>query len=251
MKICAILRLVPDLVEEIEVEENEIIPFRYMPNERDEHAVEEAIILKEKTGAEVEVIGIADSENEADLDEGLGMAAAKGADKLYKVVLDRPTYKRCEIAKALADFLSDKNYDLILTGIQAIDSYAGNLGGILARYMDLPYIGGVVEVNVSNGNTIVKKELGGGLLAEYKLPLPAVVSVVSAERPLKFVPFTKLRQAMKKANIEEVELELPEIEGVEVLKYEVPPEPEITLIEGDVEEVADKLIEALKELSIL
>ncbi len=251
MKICAVLRLVPDLVEELEVEENEVIPFRYMPNERDEHAVEEALILKEKTGAEVEVLGIADPDNEADLDEGLGMAAAKGADKLYKVILDRPSYKRAELAKALAEFLSDKNYDLILTGIQAIDSFAGNLGGMLAKNLGIPYIGGVVEVNVSDGEVVVKKELGGGLLAEYKLSTPAVVSIVSAERPLKFVPFTKLRQAMKKAEIEEVELELPEFEGIEVVRYEVPPEPEITLIEGDVEEVADKLIEALKEISVL
>jgi len=87
MKVCALLRLVPDLVEEIEVRKDEIIPLRYMPNERDEHAVEEAIILKEKFNAEVEVIGIASEDNEADLDEGLGMAAAKGADKLYRVVL--------------------------------------------------------------------------------------------------------------------------------------------------------------------
>ena len=252
MKICAILRLVPDLVEELEVEETEVIPFRYMPNERDEHAVEEALILKEKLGdAEVEVIGIADPDNEADLDEGLGMAAAKGADKLYKVILDRPTFRRAELAKALAEFLKDKGYDLILTGIQAIDAFAGNLGGMLACYLDLPYIGGVVEANVEDGKVDVKKELGGGLLAEYRLPTPAVIGVVSAERPLKFVPFTKLRQAMKKAEIEEVELELPEVEGIEVVRYEVPPEPEITLLEGDAEEIADRLIEVLKEISVL
>ncbi len=250
MKVCALLRLVPDLVEELEVEETEVIPFRYMPNERDEHAVEEALILKEKANAEVEVVGIADPDNEADLDEGLGMAAAKGADKLYKVLLDRPTYKRIELAKALAEFLKDR-YDVIFTGIQAIDSFAGNLGGMLACYLGVPYVGGVVEVNAEDGKLKVKKELGGGLLAEYTVKTPAVISIVSAERPLKFVPFTKLRQAMKKAEIEEVELELPEFEGIEVVRYEVPPEPEITLLEGDAEEIADRLIEVLKEISVL
>ncbi len=248
MRICALLRLVPDLVEEIEVEDREVIPFRYMSNERDEHAVEEALILKEKFGAVVEVAGIADENNEADLDEGLGMAAAKGADKLYRLILSKPTFSRVELAKALAGFLAEKNYDLILTGVQAVDSFAGSLGGALARLLNVPYIGVVTEIDLEDEKIKVKKELGGGLIAEYRLPLPAVIGVVSAERPLKFVPFTKLRQAMRKSDVERVELEVPEVKGVEVVRYSTPPEPEIRFIEGEVEEVADELIKVLEEL---
>ena len=248
MRICALLRLVPDLVEEIEVEDKEVIPFRYMSNERDEHAVEEALILKEKLNAEVEVVGIANEDNEVDLDEGLGMAAAKGADKLYKVILSKPTFRRVELAKALSGFLAEKSYDLILTGVQALDSFAGSLGGALARFLGVPYVGAVTEVDVEDGKLRVKKELGGGVLAEYRLPFPAVIGVVSAEKPLKFVPFTKLRQAMRKSNVERAELEVPEVKGVEVVKYSTPPEPEIKFIEGEVEKVADELIKVLEEL---
>ncbi|AEA47565.1 electron transfer flavoprotein subunit beta/FixA family protein [Archaeoglobus veneficus] len=251
MKICAILRLVPDLVEEIEISETEITPFAYIANERDEHAVEEALVLKEKSGATVDVLGIVDEDTETEIDEPLAMAYAKGADNLIKAILSRSTYRRIEVAKGLAEFLKDKEYDVIMVGIQAIDAFAGTLGGMLARCMGIPYIGGVVEADVQDGNLVVKKELGGGLLGEYKVSLPAVVGVVSAERPLKFVPFAKLRQAMKKAEIEEVEIEVPELEGVEVLRYYEPPKPEITLLEGEPEEIADKLVEVLKELSVL
>ncbi|RUM34882.1 MAG: electron transfer flavoprotein subunit alpha [Archaeoglobus sp.] len=251
MKVCVLLRLVPDLVEELEISENEVVPFQYIPNERDEHAIEEAIVLKEKLkDVTLDVVGIADPDSADEIDEGLGFAAAKGADKLYKVILNRQTFSRVEIAKALADFLNDRGYSLILTGVQAIDSFAGSLGGALARFLNLPYIGGAVELNL-NEKLYVKKELEGGISAEYRLPLPAVVGVLSAERPLSFVPFTKLRQAMKRAEIEEVELEVPKISGVELVRYETPPEPDVLMLEGDVEEVADRIVEVLRDISVI
>ena len=251
MKICAVLRVVPDLVEEIEIEETEIVPFAYIANERDEHAVEEALILKEKAGGSVDVLGVVDEDTASDVDEPLAMAYAKGADNLIKAILSRKTFRRYEVAKGLAEFLKDKGYDVIFTGIQAIDAFAGTLGGMLARCMNLPYIGGVVEVDVQNGTLVVKKELGGGLLGEYRVSTPAILGVVSAERPLKFVPFAKLKKAMKEANIDEVDIEVPEIEGIDVLRYYEPPKPEITLLEGDPEELAEKLVGVLKEVSVL
>jgi len=250
MRICAILRVVPDLVEDIEINE-ELIPFAYIANERDEHAVEEALILKEKVGGTVDVLGVVDEDAAGDIDEPLAMAYAKGADNLIKAILSRKTYRRYEVAKGLAGFMKDKNYDVVVTGIQAIDAFAGTLGGILARCMRIPYIGGVVEVDAQDGSLTVKKELGGGLLGEYRVALPAIIGVVSAERPLKFVPFAKLKKAMKEANIEEVNVEVPELEGIKVVRYYEPPKPEITLLEGEPEEIADKLIEVLKEVSVL
>jgi len=53
---------------------------------------------------------------------------------------------------------------------------------------------------------------------------------------------------MRKSNVERAELEVPEVKGVEVVKYSTPPEPEIKFIEGEVEKVADELIKVLEEL---
>jgi len=68
MKIGAIIRIVPDLVERVEVKGDEVIPFRYIPNERDEHAVEEALIFKKKCNGTVDVIGLVDDELRDDED---------------------------------------------------------------------------------------------------------------------------------------------------------------------------------------
>jgi len=51
--------------------------------------------------------------------------------------------------------------------------------------------------------------------------------------------------------IEEFDIDIPEIEGLEVERYYEPPKPEIVLIEGEAEEVAEKLVEVMKEIGIL
>ena len=251
MKIGAIIRIVPDLVEGVDVKGDEVIPFRYIPNERDEHAVEEALIFKKKCNGTVDVIGLVDDELRDDeaIEEALAAAYAKGADNLKKIVLTRTTFNRLEVAKAIAEYL--KGYDLIMVGIQSVDSFAGYLGGILASILNYTYIGGVVEVDLKDGDLIVKKEFGGGEFGEFKVKMPAVLGIVSAEKPISFVPIAKLRHAMRTMNVEEIEVDVPEADGIRVVEYREPEKPEITMIEGDVEEVADKLVEVFKALSLI
>ncbi len=251
MRICAVTRIVPDLVEGIEVSDEEVMPFRFVPNERDEHAVEEALIFKKKCNGTVDVVGIVDDELRDDeaIEEALAMAYAKGADSLKKIVLMRKTFNRLEVAKAVSDYFRD--YDVVMIGIQSIDSFAGFLGGILASILGYTYVGGVVSVDLRDGNLIVQKEFGGGVFGEYKVKTPAVLGIVSAEKPISFVPLTKLRQAMRSMEVEEIEVDVPDVEGIDVVRYYEPEKPEITLIEGDVEEVAERLVEVFKALSLV
>ncbi|MFW6185998.1 MAG: electron transfer flavoprotein subunit beta/FixA family protein [Halobacteriota archaeon] len=252
MKIGVLMRTVPDLVEEIEiVDDNQIEPFAYIGNERDDHAVEEAVILKERYGGSVEVIGIADEDSEDEIDEPLATAIAKGADNAVKIMMSDKTFLKAEYAKALVEFLQKREYDLLLTGIQSIDAFTGMLGPLLSVYVNKPFTGYVTKVEVEDSGLKIQKELGGGLMGDFTVKLPAILGIVSAERPLTFVPLTKLRKVMKKAEIEEVELETPQMEGTEVVKFYEPEKPEIELLEGEPEEVADKLIEVFKEIEVV
>ncbi|MFW5936168.1 MAG: electron transfer flavoprotein subunit beta/FixA family protein [Candidatus Hadarchaeota archaeon] len=252
MKIGVLMRTVPDLVEEIEiVDDNQIEPFAYIGNERDDHAVEEAVILKERYGGSVEVIGIADEDSEDEIDEPLATAIAKGADNAVKIMMSDKTFLKAEYAKALVEFLQKREYDLLLTGIQSIDAFTGMLGPLLSVYMNKPFTGYVTKVEVEDSGLKIQKELGGGLMGDFTVKLPAILGIVSAERPLTFVPLTKLRKVMKKAEIEEIELETPQMEGTEVVKFYEPEKPEIELLEGEPEEVADKLIEVFKEIEVV
>ena len=60
MKIAVLFKLVPDLVEELEIDESgkalDTAWLRLIINEFDDHAIEQAILLKENSGAEVTII---------------------------------------------------------------------------------------------------------------------------------------------------------------------------------------------------
>ncbi len=86
MNTIVLVKLVPDLVEDLEIEPQsrllERTFLRLVPNELDEHALEEALLLKERHGGSVTVI----APDVGDVDEALYTAIAKGADRAIKVI---------------------------------------------------------------------------------------------------------------------------------------------------------------------
>ena len=88
MNIVVVVKLVPDLVEELAIDESgaalDTTYLRLIVNELDNHATEQAILLKEGAGGQVTVIA-PDLEG---VDDVLFTAAAKGADRLIKLTGD-------------------------------------------------------------------------------------------------------------------------------------------------------------------
>ena len=86
MRIVVPLKAVPDLVEEIEFTpdgtgiDREFLKF--VLNEWDDQALEEALLIKEAAGGEVAAVGLAD---DPDIDQALYTALAKGADRAIKI----------------------------------------------------------------------------------------------------------------------------------------------------------------------
>ena len=85
MNIVVPLKLVPDLVEELEINDDgtdidrEFLSFRI--NEFDDHAIEEALGLVEEHGGNVTVVALERDET----DKVLYTALAKGAQKAVKI----------------------------------------------------------------------------------------------------------------------------------------------------------------------
>ena len=80
------MKAVPDLVEEIELTPDEAGIDReflkFVLNEWDAQALEEALLVKDAAGAEVVAVGLAD---DPDIDQALYTAIAKGADSAVKI----------------------------------------------------------------------------------------------------------------------------------------------------------------------
>jgi electron transfer flavoprotein beta subunit len=254
MNIVVIVKLVPDLVEELEIDESgtalDTTWLRLIINEFDDHAIEQAILLKERGEGQVTVV----SPDVEGVDDVLYTAAAKGADRLIKLTGDfEEGVNNHALARAFASVIKELQPDLVLTGVQAHDDLDGSVGPLLAEHLGMPFVGYVAGIEVSDGKSTVRKEYPGGLIAEMEVALPAVLGIQAADEPPRYVPISKIRQAMKAATIEEqMAAELDPSGGPTVGRMF---EPEVgeraTMIEGDEEEIAVRLIEIFKEAGVL
>lgn len=215
MNIFVLLKHVPDLVEELEIAADGVsldsLWMRRILSEYDDHALEQALLLKEQHGGTVHAL-ILDTR---DVDETLYNALAKGADSVIKLTGefgDAVTSRTA--AHVFHAHLSSLAFDLVLTGVQAIDDLDGSVGGTLSHLLQLPYVGVVsgIRVEPEQCAAIVQKEFPGGRLAEIRLQLPAIVGIQSSEKPPRYVPIARIRQSMKAGTIGEASV--PEFKGL-------------------------------------
>ena len=251
MNIAVLTKQVPDLVEGVEIDASgkgvDPDSIRYILSESDDHALEEALLLKERVQARVEVFSLETGE----VRDSLCMALAKGADRVVIVATGAETPpSNHTAAKIFASVMKGISFDLILTGVRAIDDLYGSLGGLLAGYLNLPYVGLVRKVEMTNGAAVavVQKEYPGGYAAELEVNLPAVLGVQAAEQPPRYVPVSRLRQVMKTAKVEETEAAPPEAEIVNVARMFKPEEGAgASMFSGTPEEVARQMADLFAE----
>ena len=254
MNIVALFKLVPDLVEELEIDQSGTALntdfLRLIINEFDDHAIEQAILLKERSGARVTVLG-PDIEG---ADDVLYTAASKGADQVVKLMGDfQGQANNHAMARAVAPILKELQADLILTGVQANTDLDGSIGSLLAEYLGMPYVGYVSGVNAVDGKVVARKEYPGGLVAEMEIKLPAVLGIQAAEQPPRYIAVSKVRQAMKTTTIEERSLAEPDFSGGSAIHRMFKPEAgtRAEMIKGSADEVAERLVGIFKEIGVL
>ena len=197
MNIIVPIKQVPDLVEELEIASSgkalDTEWLKYKVNEFDDHALEEALLQKEDHDGTVIAIAL-DGE---DIDKALYAAAAKGADRVIKVtgVGDNPSSH--EAARAMANVIKGMDYDVIFTGVQAVDDRDGQMAVLLAHYLGLPHVSVVTGVEVSGNAATVHKEYSGGVIAEFEVQFPAVLGIQTARETPRYVPVARVRRAMR------------------------------------------------------
>jgi electron transfer flavoprotein beta subunit len=252
MKIVTPVKLVHDLVEELTIDESgnalDTAWSRLILSEFDDHALEQAILLKERDESEVTVIA-PDLEGAEDV---LYAAAAKGADRLIKLTgVEEAGSNNLYLAHAFAAAINGLQPDIVLTGVQAHSDLDGQIGPMLAELLGLPYVGYVAGIELANGKALIRKEYPRGLIAKMEMSLPSVIGIQAAEKPPRYVAFSKVRQATKSATIEEQSLELAAGSGLAVGRmYEPESTEHAEMLDGDVEHAVTSLLAILSEQGI-
>lgn len=249
MDIVVPIKLVPDLVEELEINEDgndldrDSLTFRI--NEFCEHAIEEAVQLKEKNGGTVTVLAIDGEET----DKVLFTALAKGADKAIKINgLDDGASSHA-IAKAMCSAIQNLSWDLVLTGVQAPDDLDGQVSVLLAGLLDVPHVSVVSDIQVVGDKLLLSKEYAGGVSARFEAEGKLVLGIQAARETPRYAPVSRVRQLMKEAELDEIDADGGDVElGYEVRSMAPPSRGDrAEMIEGSADEIADRIAAILNE----
>lgn len=249
MLVAVLLRVVPDPGDELEIDDNgtgidrEWVGLQL--NEFDDHALEEAVLLKEAGGATVVALALAGEGAERQLQT----AIAKGADRAMVVTHDLgESVDSRSAAHLFSGALEVLGADLVLTGVQTSEDLFGQLAPLLAGTMGLPVLNAVNGISLQGEGLRVTQEYGGGHSSDFEVTLPAVLGIQTASRPPRYVSGSKLRAAGS-AEIEQAEGHLPDSyapPGPDALQ-----EPErgqrAEMLPGNADAVADRLVAILAE----
>jgi len=212
-------------------------------NPFDEIAVEAAVQLKEQ-GRASEVIVLSVGPGQAS--ETIRTALAMGADRGILVKTDQPV-EPLAVAKIIKAVVETEKPDFIITGKQAIDDDANQVGQMLAALLDWPQatFAHALEMGPEEGekrSVKVSREIDGGLQT-VEVKLPAVMTTDLRLNQPRYASLPNIMKAKKKP-IEEkspADLGVDITPRLKVLKVSEPPKRGGGVKVASVSELLDRL----------
>jgi electron transfer flavoprotein beta subunit len=257
MKLFVCMKQVPDTESRIKVAGDGLSidesGINWIVNPYDEYALEEALRIKEKSGAgEVTVVTVGPERAGAALRTCLAMGADKAVHVRDEALEGSDSLG---VATVLAAVLRGQPFDLILLGRQGVGTDNSQVGPMLAELLDLPHVNVVMKVEVESGKVRAFRQIEGAQEV-FEADLPAVLT---AQKGLNEPRYASLKgiMAAKKKPVEVVGLAELGVAAEEVGKQGArirwakleppPPRPEGKIIEGEPEEAVPQLVRLLRE----
>ncbi len=160
MKILVCISHVPDTTSKINFTEGDTkfdtngVQFVINPN--DEFGLTRAMWFKEKQGANVTVVNVGGPETEPTLRKALAI----GADAAIRV--NTEAKDGVQVAKELANVVSQGGYDLVIAGRESIDYNGGMVPGMLATLANANFVTNCINLEVDGTNATATREIDGG-----------------------------------------------------------------------------------------
>ncbi|WP_367296236.1 electron transfer flavoprotein subunit beta [Levilactobacillus yonginensis] len=228
-------------------------------NPFDKNAVELALNLKDTTGAEVALLTMGPDDYAESVREGMAMGADSGyllSDRAFAGADTLATgYVIAQALKKIGDA------DLILFGRQAVDADTGQVGPIVAEFLNQPQITYAASLRMSGPNEVTAERLLEDTKQTLVAQLPAVVSVRSELNTPRYPTPRNIQLSFEKPltvwHHDDLDLDdtrLGQSGSPTVVTKVYAPEPvkrELTPLAGTPSEAASQLIKALKERQLI
>ena len=213
-------------------------------NPFDEIALEEAIRIKERGGAEEIVVATV---GPADTQQQLRTALAMGADRAL-LVESAAAVEALDVAKIFLKLIEKELPFLVILGKQAIDDDNNQTGQMLAALWDRPQATFASKVEITGDKASVTRELDAGL-ETLEIDLPAVVTTDLRLNEPRYVKLPDIMKAKKKPleTLALASLGIEPKQRVKPVKFEPPPQR----LKGIMVKTAQELAQALKKKGLV
>ncbi|MBM3135956.1 MAG: electron transfer flavoprotein subunit beta/FixA family protein [Chloroflexi bacterium] len=150
-------------------------------NPEDKNALEAALQLRERYGGEVIAISMGPPQAEDAMREALAIGADQAVLLTDRALAGADTWATAYTLGTAIKKIG--NYDLILSGRQAIDGDTAQVGPQLAEFLDLPQVTYVRELKITDHKVVAQRTLEDGF-EEIEAPLPALLTITKeANKP--------------------------------------------------------------------
>ena len=144
-------------------------------NPDDKAGLEAALRIKDKNGAEVTVITMGLPKAEDVLREAMAMGADKGILVTDRVLGGADTWAT---SQTLAGAIRNLEYDLIITGRQAIDGDTAQVGPQISEHLDIPVISYAQKIDVEGDSVTVERQYDDRYHV-IKAKMPCLITVLA------------------------------------------------------------------------
>lgn len=144
-------------------------------NPDDKAGLEAALRIKDELGAEVTAVTMGLPKAEDVLREAMAMGADNGILVTDRVLGGADTWAT---STTLAGALRNIDYDLIITGRQAIDGDTAQVGPQIAEHLGIPVISYAEDIRIDGDSVIVKRQFDDGYHV-LKAKMPCAITALS------------------------------------------------------------------------
>ncbi|MEA3347447.1 MAG: electron transfer flavoprotein subunit beta/FixA family protein [Pseudomonadota bacterium] len=223
---------------------------RYTMNPYDEHALEEALQIKEKHGGRVTVLTLLAAQENTDF---ITQALAMGADEAI-AVCDPLLHNSDQaiIAKTAAALLKTMDFDLIFCGKEAIDDGFAIFPSSLAEFLDIAQINVVSSLEIEENSVLATRDIDGGT-ETISADIPVLISAQKGLNEVRYPPLSRIMRAkrikVKYFTVQDLGLSAEDIQPrVELKKIELPtPRKAGVKLQGSAEDVVCQLAETIRK----
>lgn len=257
MNIFVLLKRTLDTEEKITIANGSINEdgAEFIINPYDEYAVEEAIQVRDEHGGEVTVVTVGGEDAEKQLRTALAMGADKAV--LINVEDDLEVRDQYTTAKIIAEYLKDKEPDLVIAGNVAIDNGTGQVGPRVADLLGIPYITTITDLKIDGNHVSVVRDVEGDE-EKIEATLPLLVTAQQGLNEPRYPSLPGIMKAKKKP-LEELELDDLDIDEEDVeaktktIEVYLPPKREAgKILEGELKDQVQELVSLLhKEAKVV